>query len=71
MKRTLVHAAVFIILALRASALFAWSDEVSGVLMPMPRGGGGYTSDEARAAMFGPQGSGPVDVDVDADIDVE
>lgn len=31
--------------------LVAWSDDVTGVLMPEPRGGGGISGEEAEGAM--------------------
>lgn len=33
--------------------LMAWSDDVSGVLMPEPRGGGGISADAAENAVSG------------------
>lgn len=35
----------------------AWSDDVAGVLMPSPRGGGGISSGEAEGAMYGAEDS--------------
>jgi hypothetical protein len=35
--------------------IWAWSDEVDGVLMPAPRGGGGISGEEAESEMYSAQ----------------
>lgn len=39
------------------SMLRAWTDDVEGVLMPEPRGGGGISGEEAESAVYGSEES--------------
>lgn len=36
-----------------AANLLAWSDDVSGVMMPEPRGGGGISDQNIRDTIYG------------------
>ena len=44
----IIFASMFFV---RIPVLVAWSDDVSGVLMPSPRGGGGISGAEAESAL--------------------
>lgn len=51
--------------------LVAWSDDVSGVLMPSPRGGAGISSDEAVYSVYGGSKDEPEEKPVLIEWDVE
>lgn len=68
MKKNTVYFIAFSLLLLFASRLMAWSDDVSGVLMPAPRGGGGISGEEAFDSIYSP-GEKPVDADVLIDVE--
>ena len=54
MKKTIIYFFIFVSVLIFVPRLMAWSDDVSGVLMPSPRGGGGISGDEADSAINGP-----------------
>ena len=57
MKKTIIYFFIFVSVLIFVPRLMAWSDDVSGVLMPSPRGGGGISGDEAQGAIDGPEDS--------------
>ena len=61
MKKFLIYFFIFASMLIFVGRLLAWSDDVSGVLMPEPRGGGGISTDEAQGAIDGPEDSGSGD----------
>ena len=54
MNRVLVTFIIAMSLFAHAPGLMAWSDDVSGVMMPEPRGGGGIPDQEVEAAINPP-----------------
>lgn len=51
MNRVLMVLIIAMSLFAHAPGLMAWSDDVSGVMMPEPRGGGGIPDQEVETAI--------------------
>ena len=58
MKRSLSYLFIITSMLIFVPRLMAWSDDVSGVLMPSPRGGAGISSEEAENATSGNEEEG-------------
>ena len=58
MNKTVAALIVAISIFSYAADLLAWSDDVSGVLMPEPRGGGGISDQDIEAAVNTPPDTG-------------
>lgn len=54
MNRVLIVFVIAVSLFTYAPGLMAWSDDVSGVMMPEPRGGGGIPDQEVESAVNPP-----------------
>jgi hypothetical protein len=52
MRKFFLYFIIIYSVFLCAPRLWAWSDEVEGVLMPAPRGGAGITGEEAEDNMY-------------------
>lgn len=61
MRKILVYLIIFSAAFLYAQKSGAWSDDVSGVLMPSPRGGAGITSETAATTLYGSTDTGSED----------
>ena len=55
MKKNIIYLLVIASILISAPRLMAWSDDVSGVLMLSPRGGGGIPDEDVQSAINGPE----------------
>lgn len=55
MRKNLIYFFILASMLIFVPRLMAWSDDVSGVLMPEPRGGGGISGEEAASVVNGPE----------------
>jgi len=55
MKKMLIYLFIVSSIFFSVPMAAAWSDDVEGVLMPEPRGGGGISGEEAESEMYSSQ----------------
>lgn len=61
MRKISIYIFIFASIFIFVPRLAAWSDDVSAVLMPSPRGGAGIPGEEAESALYGSEEEGSED----------